>query len=52
MIYQIQFKRKGGSWIRDQTKYQNWSEAYEDACTVKEYCKTIEKIEVVCGEED
>lgn len=52
MIYQIQFKRKGGPWIRDRTKYSDWSKAYEDACIGKEYFKTIEEIEVVCVEED
>lgn len=52
MYYQIQLKNHGGSWIRDPTKYEYWSEAYEDAMLSKEYNKLIEKIEVLCVEED
>lgn len=52
MYYQIQVKNREGSWIRDPIKYEHWAEAYEDVMKAKKYNKRIQKIEVVCVEED
>lgn len=46
-MYQIQYRYYGGSWVRDATRYEHWSDAMADVETFKEYNKKIDKIEVV-----